>query len=129
MNYKCKVSFLSGDEENKKRTRRTILLDAISFTDCEAKLTEIWEGYEEFRVKSITEYKSSEMIVDGEGGKFFEGRVVQVIEKKKVNTNFLIEADSIDFALVLIERFLKENNFQNWTVKSLKQSDIEEVSM
>lgn len=129
MNYKCKVSFLQGDEENKKRTRRTILLDAISFTDCEAKLTEIWEGYEEFKIKSIVPYKNCEMLFNGDEGTFFEGRVVQLIEKKKVGTNFLVETNSIDNALTLIERFLKENNFQNWTVKSLKQSDIEEVSM
>lgn len=129
MNYKCKVSFLQGDEENKKRSRRTILLDAISYTDCEAKLTEIFEGYEEFRIPNIVPYKNCEMLSNGDEGLFFEGRVVQVIEKKKVNTSFLIETNSIDNALIIIERFVKENTFQNWTVKSLKQSDIEEVSM
>ena len=129
MNYKCRVNFLSGDEESKKRERRTILLDAISFTDAEAKLTEVFEGYEDFSVKSINQYKNSEMLTTGEGEKFFEGRVMQLIEKKKVNINFLVETDSIDGALSIIERFVKENTFQNWIVKSLKQSDIEEVSL
>ena len=129
MNYKCKVSFLQGDEENKKRKSRTILLDAINYTDCEAKLTEIWEEYESFKIKSIVPYKNCEMLINGDEGIYFEGRVVQLIEKKKVNTNFLVETNSIDNALIIIERFVKENTFQHWTVKSLKQSDIEEVSM
>lgn len=111
MNYKCKVSFLQVDEENKKRKSRIILLDAISYTDCEAKLTEIFEGYEEFRIPNIVPYKNCEMLYNGDDGTFFEGKVMQMIEKKKVNTNFLIETNSIDNALTLIERFCEREHF------------------
>lgn len=62
--FLAKVQFLTEDEKSGKIKKVTVqyLVDAMSCTEAEAKVTRLLEGINDFEVKSVSESTISEVI-------------------------------------------------------------------
>jgi hypothetical protein len=62
--FLAKVQFLMEDEKSGKIKKVTVqyLVDAMSCTEAEAKVTHILEGINDFEVKSVSESPISEVV-------------------------------------------------------------------
>lgn len=110
--FKCVVQYLKIDYDGRERkVSEPYLVDAVSYTDAEARiiaqLATMVRG--EFVVKQITQTKIVEIFPSGIGGWFFLGKISIVTidenagKEKKINEQFLIEAEDFKDALKAFE--------------------------
>ncbi len=110
--YECKVKYLKIDQGGyERKVNDNYLLDAISFTDAEArifqKMQEITSA--EFQVMNIKKSNITE-VIPGETGEWWYKAKISLVtvdeeagKEKKVNQYILIMADDINQALKRLE--------------------------
>jgi hypothetical protein len=105
--YLGKIRYQKEEESGKLKTiNETYLVDALSYTEAEARLyKQIVTGTSEFSVSSITRMRLADLFAYEEGEKWFKAKVVYygIDEKsgkeKKVVNYMLVNAEDITQAL------------------------------
>lgn len=110
--YECKVIYLKIDQSgHEKKVNDIYLLDAVSYTDAEARIfqqiQELTNG--EFKVVSIKQSNITEIIHNDDGEWWYKAKISLVTideeagKEKKVNNYILVMADDINQALKRLE--------------------------
>lgn len=106
--FECKAIFVKVDDDGREvKAAESYLLDAVSFTDAEARITEqlrsIIRG--EFVVDKISKSRIVEIFPYSDGEFWWKGKIsiVTIDEKagkeKVINNFFLVAADDLEQAL------------------------------
>lgn len=113
--YECKVKYLKIDQGGyERKVNDNYLLDAISFTDAEARIfhqmNQLTNG--EFQVMNIKKSNLTEVIPSENGEWWYKAKISLITideeggKEKKVNNYILVMADDINHALKRLEEGL-----------------------
>lgn len=133
--FECKVSFEQTQEDGKvKRVTEPYLVDALSFTDAEARIIEELKPYisGEYKVEDIKRANLSEIFFTDGGELYFKSKVqfITLNEKtkkeKKTSVNILIQADNLTHALKVLEKGM-EGTMSDYNKFSITETAIKDV--
>lgn len=115
--FECKIQYekISPDDGKQKKTTDTYLVDALSFTEAEARLIKEVTPYMtgEFTVSNIKRSKIYEIFDSTEGDRWYRAKVLFIIldeekgTEKKIPGNMLIQASDIQTALIRLNEGMK----------------------
>jgi hypothetical protein len=113
--FECKVKYLKIDQEGRERqVTESFLLDAVSFTDAEARIIAEMQTMVrgEFTVTDIKKSKIAE-VFPFEAGEWWYKATINLVaideeggKEKKLRTIYLVQADDIKEALARLEESL-----------------------
>ncbi len=116
--FECKVQYVKVDEDGRERkATENYLLDAVSFTDAEARIVKVMQSIVkggEFVVTDIKKSRLGEVFQFGNGEWWFKATINLVTideeqgKEKKVRTYYLVEADDIQMALQRLDESLRD---------------------
>lgn len=133
--FECGVSYDKTMENGmQKRVAEPYLVDAMSFTEAEARIIEELKPYiaGEFTIKTIKRANLSELFFYDAGDRYFKGKVCFVTldekagKEKKTATYMLAQASDIDEARKVIEKGM-EGTLADYVIESLTETKIEDV--
>lgn len=133
--FECKVSYEKTMENGKqKRVTEPYLVDALSFTEAEAriieKITPFISG--SFSVAAIKRERISEIFTDETGDRWFKAKVTFVtinektLEEKKTVCNMLIQALDIDQAKDNLRKGMK-GTLADYVIESLTETKLMDI--
>jgi hypothetical protein len=102
--YACKIKYLKTEEDGKqKKAIGQYLLDAISFTEAEARIISEAEKFTDsgFEVTDISKTNICELFPNKNGDRWFKAKVKFIItdenngKEKKTNNYMLVEANTV----------------------------------
>lgn len=141
MLYECKVESNLLCDEGIKRVTKVYLVDAMSFSEAEARIVKEMSslgGSRNPEIKGIKEYKVSELFLGGGSGIYYKARILvsEVCEGtgkiKKVPLQVLVELSSptgvegvqaLDNILMLIKDNMSSMLY-DWSVVRVEQTPI-----
>lgn len=117
-----------------KKVTEPYLVDALSFTEAEARITEEMKPYMsgEFGIQTIKRAKLSELFFNDNGDKFFKAKVlfVRLDERagteKKTPVYMLAQATDIDEAQAVIKKGM-EGTLADYEIAEVKETKIMDV--
>ena len=133
--FECKVTFLKTLENGKeKKVTECYVVNADSFTDAEAKITEHMSAYLSvpFEVKSIRKYKIAEIVPMGSGDTYFKCKLnfITLDEKsgleKKTAVNMLVNATTLDEAKSNLVNHMK-GTLADYSIEKIEETKIIDV--
>ncbi len=133
--YECKIRYQKMDESGKEKTaNEPYLVDAVSFTDAEARINKEMEPYisGDFSVTNIKIANFSEIIPDDAGDRWFKCKVsfITLDEEKgverKSNTYMLVQANNAKEAYENVEESMAGTT-SDYTIPSVAESPIMDV--
>ncbi|WP_165025689.1 MULTISPECIES: DUF4494 domain-containing protein [unclassified Dysgonomonas] len=133
--FECKVSYEKMLENGmQKKVTEPYLVDALSFTEAEARITEEIRPYitGEFTIADIKRAKLSELFFNDNGDRFFKAKVffITLDEKsgseKKTAVQMLAQASDLKEALRVVEKGM-EGTMADYTIGSLAETLIMDV--
>lgn len=110
--FECKIKYVKIDEDGRERkVSENYLVDAVSFTDAEARIIKEMESNirGEFSVENIKKSNIVEIFPHEDGEWWYKAKIglVTIDEKagkeKKINNYFLVAADDLKEALLRLE--------------------------
>lgn len=133
--FECKVSYEKVLENGmQKKVTEPYLVDALSFTEAEARIIEEIKPYisGEFTIADIKRAKLSELFFNDNGDRFFKAKVmfISLDEKsgteKKTAVQMLAQASDIKEALKVVEKGM-EGTLADYIIASLSETTIMDV--
>lgn len=133
--FECKVSYEKVLENGmQKKVTEPYLVDALSFTEAEARIIEEIKPYisGEFTITDIKRAKLSELFFNDNGDRFFKAKVmfISLDEKsgteKKTAAQMLAQASDIKEALKVVEKGM-EGTLADYSIASLVETNIMDV--
>ncbi len=133
--FECKVRYQKMDEGGKERTaNEPYLIDAVSFTDAEARIHKEMEPYisGEFNVTNIKRANYSELIPSETGDRWFKCKVTFTTideekgKERKSSTYYLVQADTVKEAFDAIDASM-EGMVSDYTIPAIQESPIMDV--
>ncbi|HMM01969.1 MAG: DUF4494 domain-containing protein [Dysgonomonas sp.] len=133
--FECKVSYEKMLENGmQKKVTEPYLVDAMSFTEAEARIIEEIKPYitGEFTITDIKRAKLSELFFNDNGDRFFKAKVmfISLDEKsgteKKTAVNMLAQASDLKEALKVVEKGM-EGTLADYAIASLSETTIMDV--
>lgn len=133
--FECKISYEKMLENGmQKKVTEPYLVDALSFTEAEARIIEEIKPYisGEFTVTDIKRAKLSELFFNENGDRFYKAKVffITLDEKsgaeKKTAAQMLAQASDIKEALSVVEKGM-EGTLADYTIASLTETAIMDV--
>lgn len=133
--FECKVSYEKILENGmQKKVTEPYLVDALSFTEAEARIIEEIRPYitGEFTITDIKRAKLSELFFNDNGDRFFKAKVMYVTldeksgTEKKTATQMLAQASDIKEALKVVEKGM-EGTLADYVIASLAETTIMDV--
>ena len=132
--FLVKTKFEKTAEEGKiEKVSREDLVDALSFTEAEARIIEEMRPFVsgEFTIKSLKRFNVSEIFFNENGDKWFKAKVnfISVNEKgkeKKTASYMLIQASDMSEARVNLIEGMK-GSMDGWKEESITETKIMEV--
>jgi hypothetical protein len=118
--YSVNVKYLKLSEngEGYKKMNETFLVNAVSFTDAEAKITEemMMRTKEEFMVQAIKRENYSYVLTNDEDGGYFFNAVVSYSSldddgenQKKIRMNMCVETSNIEKVSDIVSKVLADS--------------------
>jgi hypothetical protein len=118
--YSVNVKYLKLSEngEGYKKMNETFLVNAVSFTDAEAKITEemMMRTKEEFMVQAIKRENYSYVLTNDEDGGYFFNAVVSYSSldddgenQKKIRMNMCVETSNIEKVSDIVAKVLADS--------------------
>jgi hypothetical protein len=132
--FQCKIKYLKEADNGLIRTmNQTYLVDAMTFTEAESRLTEeLADVLKEFTLMSASRSTIKEVVFYGDTPRWFKCKVTYSTmdedgeKEKKVTTYILVNADNVKDAWDRLEEHL--TNMQvPYQVPSIAESPIVEV--
>lgn len=105
--FECKISYEKTMENGmQKKATEHYLVDALSFTEAEARITTAVEPFisGEFKVEDIKRARLAEVFLDEDGDKYYKAKVNYITldersgREKRTPTYMLVQASTIDEA-------------------------------
>ena len=133
--FECKVSYDKMLENGmQKKVSEPYLVDALSFTEAEARITEEVKPYisGEFTIADIKRVKYSEIFFNENGDRFFKTKIffITLDEKsgseKKTAVQMLAQACTLKEALAVIEQGMA-GTMADYTIASLAETTIMDI--
>lgn len=133
--FECKVRYEKMLESGiQKMVTEPYLVDAWSFTEAEARITEEIRPYMsgEFTISDIKRVKYSESFFNDQGDRFYRLRLyfITLDEKsgteKKTATNMLVQASNLKEAVLIVETEM-EKSMVDYTIASATETAIMDV--
>ena len=133
--YECKVKYKKTHETGEQKvTTDTYLLDAVSYTEAEARITEEMKTYteEDFRIMNIKVANFSEVHPFENSDRWFKSKVSLVAldeesgKERKTNIYLLVQANDIKEAFENTSQAMAET-MGDYTIPSITESPILDV--
>ncbi|MDU1892559.1 MAG: DUF4494 domain-containing protein [Dysgonomonas sp.] len=133
--FECKVSYEKVLENGmQKKVTEPYLVDALSFTEAEARIIEEIKPYisGEFTIADIKRAKLSELFFNDNGDRFFKAKVMFVTLDEKSGTEkrtaaqMLAQASDLKEALKVVEKGM-EGTLADYVIASLTETNIMDV--
>lgn len=133
--FECKVSYdKTLPNGQQKKVTEPYLVDALSFTEAEARIIEEIKPYigGEFTISDIKRAKLSELFFNDNGDRFFKAKVcfITLDEKsgteKKTAVQMLAQASSLREALQVVNKGM-EGTLADFYIPSLTETSIMDV--
>ena len=117
-----------------KTVTEQFLVDALSFTDAEARITEEMKPYTqgEFMVSAISRYKVSESFLDESGERYYRCKLEYITldeksgSEKKQGVFFLVQSDTIENAKNIVVAEMKKTMI-DYTIQKIEETKILDV--
>ena len=133
--FECKISYEKTMENGmQKKATEHYLVDALSFTEAEARITTSVEPFisGEFKVEDIKRARLAEVSLDLEGDKYYKAKVNYITldersgREKRTPTYMLVQASTIDEAK---DRLIEGMNgtLSDYVVESLTETKLLDV--
>lgn len=132
--FSVKINYLKQAENGSifKKSEQ-YMLNALSFTEAEARLQGILEEYiPEYNLATCAKSNINDIIIDESQDFFFKLKVTYVSadadtgKEKKINENYLIQADSIKDAIDKTEERM-QGTVMDWEISSISKTNIVDV--
>ena len=133
--FECKVKYKKTHETGEQKiTTDTYLLDAVSYTEAEARITEEMTAYtsEDFRIMNIKVANFSEVHPFENSDRWFKSKVSLVAmdeesgKEKKTNIYLLVQANDIKEAFENTTTAMEET-MGDYSIPSITESPILDV--
>lgn len=133
--YECKVKYRKTHETGEqKMTSETYLLDAVSYTEAESRVTEEMKAYtsEEFMITNIKVANLSEVHPFENSDRWFKVKVSLIAfdeqsgKEKKSNIYLLIQANDVKEAFENTEQAM-QNTMGDYSIPAITESPILDV--
>jgi len=133
--FECKVSYEKVLENGmQKKVTEPYLVDALSFTEAEARIIEEIKPYisGEFTITDIKRAKLSELFFNDNGDRFFKAKVMFITldeksgTEKKTAVQMLAQASDLKEALRVVEKGM-EGTLADYAIASLSETTIMDV--
>ena len=130
--FEVKITFDKTLENGKeKKVSELYLVDAVSFTEAEAKITAEFSTLPNFKVKSIRQYKVAEIVnkTNLDDSRYFKCKVnfITLDEKsgaeKKTAVNMLVNAKTLDDAKFDLVEFMK-GTMADYSIEKIEETKI-----
>jgi hypothetical protein len=115
--FECKIQYekLSPDDGKQKKTTDTYLVDALNFTEAEARIIQEVRPYMtgEFTVSNIRRSRIYEIFDSPTGDRWYRAKVLFIVldqekgSEKKVPSTMLVQAENIQEALTRLNEGMK----------------------
>ena len=134
--FKCVACYDKTMEDGtQKKVREPYLIDALSFTEAEARFIEEVKPFiaGEFEIASIARYKVAELFFNSEGDRYFEAEVAFITlnekngREKRTKCKVLIQASDIDQARKTLVEGMK-GTLADYANTAIKETNIMDVS-
>ncbi|WP_372919814.1 DUF4494 domain-containing protein [Salegentibacter sp.] len=133
--YECKVKYKKTHETGEQKiSTDTYLLDAVSFTEAESRITEEMKAYtsEDFRIMNIKVANFAEVHPFENSDRWFKSKVSLVAldeesgKEKKTNIYLLVQANDVKEAFENTTKAM-EDTMGDYTIPSITESPILDV--
>jgi len=133
--FECKVSFEKLVENGtSKKVTESHLVDALSFTEAEARITEAMKSYisGEFSVSGIRRMRLAEIFTNEVGDRFYRIKVnfITLDEKsgseKRTSVQMLAQANSVTGAISVLEEGMK-GTISDYTIVSVIETKLMDI--
>ena len=133
--YECKVKYRKTHETGEQKVSTdTYLLDAVSYTEAEARITEEMKAYtnEDFRIMNIKVANFAEVHPFENSDRWFKSKVSLVAldeesgKEKKTNIYLLVQANDVKEAFENTTKAM-ETTMGDYSIPSITESPILDV--
>ena len=130
--FEVKITFDKTLENGKeKKVSELFLVDAVSFTEAEAKITAEFSPLPNFKVKSIRQYKVAEIVnkTNLDDSRYFKCKLnfITLDEKsgneKKTAVYMLVDAETLDKAKALLAEHMK-STLSDYVIEKIEETKI-----
>ena len=130
--FEVKITFDKTLENGKeKKVSELYLVDAVSFTEAEAKITAEFSPLPNFKVKSIRQYKVAEIVnkTNLDDSRYFKCKVnfITLDEKsgaeKKTAVYMLVDAETLDKAKALLVEYMK-GTMADYSIEKIEETKL-----
>ena len=134
--FECKVKYQKVDENGKQKGVSEIyMVDAVSFTDAESRITkelEEYAGLGEFTVASIKTTNYAEIIPNELGDRWFKCKAVFISfdeksgKERRTSTTMLVQATDVKDAYDVLSKALS-TSISDFTIPTVQESSIMDI--
>jgi len=133
--FECKVKYEKTLETGtQKKVTEAYLVDAMTFTDAEARIIEEMTPFMtgEFEVTAVKKARLSELFTDPQGDKWYRAKVMFItldeksgVEKKSAS-NMLVQARSFEEAVKNLTDGMK-GTMSDWEINTIAETPLMDV--
>ena len=134
--FECKVKYQKVDENGKQKgVTENYMVDAVSFTDAEARITkelEQYAGLGEFVVASIKTTNYTEIIPNESGDRWFKCKAVFISfdeksgKERRSSSTMLVQATDVKDAYEVLSKALS-TTMADFTIPAINESSIMDI--
>ena len=134
--FECKVKYQKVDENGKQKgVAENYMVDAVSFTDAEARITkelEQYAGLGEFVVASIKTTNYTEIIPNESGDRWFKCKAVFISfdeksgKERRTSSSMLVQATDVKDAYDVLSKALS-TTMADFTIPAINESSIMDI--
>lgn len=130
--FEVKITFDKTLENGKeKKVSELYLVDAVSFTEAETKITAEFGAFPNFKVKSIRPYKVAEIVnkTNLDDSRYFKCKLnlITLDEKsgseKKTAVYMLVDAETLDKAKALLVEYMK-GTMADYVIEKIEETKL-----
>lgn len=134
--FECKVKYQKVDENGKQKgVSELYMVDAVSFTDAESRITKELEDYAglgEFIVASIKTTNYAEIIPNESGDRWFKCKAVFISfdeksgKERRSSSSMLVQATDVKDAYDVLSKALS-TSISDFTIPTVQESSIMDI--
>lgn len=134
--FECKIQYdkIGTEDGKQKKVTDTYLVDAVNFTEAEARIIEYVRPYMsgEFTVSNIKRTRLYEIFDYPTGDRWYRSKVIFIVldpekgKEKRVPSTMLVQAESIKEALTRLEESMK-GTMSDYEIATIADTTILDV--
>lgn len=133
--FEVKVKYsMIGENGAEKKMSEPYLVDALSFTEAEARINKEMEPYlsDDFQIVNMKRANYTDLLEDEDGDKYFKCKIVFVTideekgKEKKTSNYILVQAKDIESALLNLKAGFRDMTI-DWDVTTISETLIMDV--